>query len=336
MMLSAGEDVDATDRLAQKRLDVLRLAERLGNAAEACRRSGVDRTSFYQWKRRYVREGLAGLRNRSPVHKSHPHSTPADIARRILDLALAHPAHGCDRIARTLVRRNIEVSPVTIQKILHKAGLGTMETRGAALEARYAAGNKKLTADQTEFLEKFNPCFRARGSEISRPGQVLSQGTFFLGRFEGLGPIYVHAVVDGFSSYAFGVLATTTRVEPTLASLRDQALPFFARKQITVEAVLTAKISDPSRLMLSKNLSSEGIYHRVSDADAANGFLERFRRIAIAEFLRRPFARRGARAGVARLQGEFDDWLVSYNERRRHEGYRNYGATPAEAIEKRI
>jgi len=325
--------VDATDRLAQKRLDVLRLAERLGNAAEACRRSGVDRTSFYQWKRRYAREGLAGLRNRSPVHKSHPHTTPADVARRIMDLALAYPAHGCDRIARTLVRSTIEVSPITIQKILHKAGLGTMETRGAALEASYAAGSKKLTADQTEFLEKFNPCFRARGSEISRPGQVLCQGTFFLCRFEGLGPIYVHAVVDGFSSYAFGVLATTTRIEPAIGSLRDQALPFFARKQITVEAVLTAKISDPSRSMLSKYLSSAGIHHRVSEADAANGFLERFRRIAIAELLHSLFARRIARAGIARLQREFDDWLVSYNERRRHEGYRNYGATPAEAIE---
>jgi hypothetical protein len=32
---------------------VLELAERLGNVAEACRRGGIDRTSFYDWKRRF-------------------------------------------------------------------------------------------------------------------------------------------------------------------------------------------------------------------------------------------------------------------------------------------
>jgi transposase InsO family protein len=325
--------VDAIDRIARKRLAVLQLAERLGNAAEACRRSGIDRTSFYKWKRRYARDGATGLRNRPPVHNSHPQTTPADIARRIVALALAHPAHGCDRIAKDLARRDIEVSPITVQKILHKAGLGTQETRGAALEVRYGAGNKKLTPEQADFLEKLNPCFRARGTECSRPGEVACVGTFFLGRFEGLGPIYVHAVVDGFSSYAFGVIATTTRIEPTLSAVRDQALPFFARKQITVASVLTARISEPSRLMFSQYLSGEGIRHWVSDTDGANGFLERFRRVATVEFLRSLFERRNARAGIARLQRAFDDWLVVYNQQRPHEGYRNYGATPSKVIE---
>jgi hypothetical protein len=43
---------DAKEKLAHRRLTVLELAERLGNFAEACRRSGIDRTSFYGWKRR--------------------------------------------------------------------------------------------------------------------------------------------------------------------------------------------------------------------------------------------------------------------------------------------
>ena len=54
--------MDAPEKVARQRLSVLELAEQLGNAAEACRRRGMDRTSFYEWKRRFQLEGLAGLK----------------------------------------------------------------------------------------------------------------------------------------------------------------------------------------------------------------------------------------------------------------------------------
>ena len=44
---------DARSKLAEHRLSVLELARELGNVAEACRRRGLDRTSFYEWKRRF-------------------------------------------------------------------------------------------------------------------------------------------------------------------------------------------------------------------------------------------------------------------------------------------
>lgn len=307
---------------------VLQLADRLGNASEACRRAGVDRTSFYQWKRRFARDGVEGLGNRSPVHKSHPHTTPADVERRIVSLGLQHPAHGCDRIEKALARHGIDVSAVTIQKILHKAGLGTSKTRGLALETRYRDGHRRLSAEQVSFLDAFNPCFRERNNESSRPGERLCHGTFFLGRFGGPGPLYVHAVVDSFSSYAFGVLAVTPAVEDTIAVLRQRALPFFAARNIAPELLATGKLSDVGAKSLSQVLSSSGITRIACDDDRGNGFVERFRRTTVEEFLRQPFVRRNLRAGVARLQREFDEWLKYYNYERPHPGYRNYGKVP--------
>jgi transposase-like protein len=67
---------DANEKLAHRRLTVLELAERLGNVAEACRRGGIDRTSFYDWKRRFQLEGLDGLKDLPPIAKSHPMTTP--------------------------------------------------------------------------------------------------------------------------------------------------------------------------------------------------------------------------------------------------------------------
>jgi transposase-like protein len=103
---------------------VLEEATTRGNVAKTCRhygisRYGISRETFYQWRRRYQADGLAGLRNRS--HPPHPCprvtapksvDTPAnnivDICGESIPLALLlffHPArahcpvrqHACDR-----------------------------------------------------------------------------------------------------------------------------------------------------------------------------------------------------------------------------------------------
>ena len=48
-------------RLTAWRLRVLRQAADEQNVARVCRRFGISRKSFYQWKRRHVEHGDAGL-----------------------------------------------------------------------------------------------------------------------------------------------------------------------------------------------------------------------------------------------------------------------------------
>lgn len=324
--------MDSNEQVQRQRLAVLRLAEKLGNDSEACRRCGVDRTSFYQWRRRFARDGLEGLDNRRPVRTSHPQTTPAAIATQIAKLALASPAHGCDRIANSLAKRGVDVSAVTIQKILHKSGLGTYETRAAALEAIYASGTKKLTAAQTIFLENINPCFRERYRASNHPGEVLCAGSFLLGRLEELGPVYVHAVVDGFSSYAFGRLSATTSVEETIALLHKRALPFFAARRCSVCTVTTNRASGFTTRKLADYLSRVEIDYRAGVGESGNGFVESFRRAVLKDFLRTAFRPAASRPALTRLRSQFETWLSFYNSGRSQQGYRNYGKTPGELI----
>ena len=88
---------DAATKVAQHRLSVLELARELGNVAEACRQRGLDRTSFYEWKRRFQTQGFDGLKDLPPIHKSHPQTTSPEVVEKIKALALAHPAYGCNR-----------------------------------------------------------------------------------------------------------------------------------------------------------------------------------------------------------------------------------------------
>ena len=126
------------EELVQRRMAVLELAKRLNNVTEACGRSGIDRTSFYVWRRRYQLRGLDGLKDLPPVAKRHPMTTRPEIVARIEELALEHPADGCNKIEAVLARENCRVSAITVQKILHALGLGTRRERRLALERRNA------------------------------------------------------------------------------------------------------------------------------------------------------------------------------------------------------
>src|SRR5512136_2480527 len=101
-------------KLAKQRLSALQLAEALGNVAEACRRRGISRTQFYEYKRRFQTHGLEGLKDLPPIHHSHPLTTPPAVEQRILALSLEHPAWGCNRLSDHLALESISLSAPTI------------------------------------------------------------------------------------------------------------------------------------------------------------------------------------------------------------------------------
>jgi transposase-like protein len=172
-----GEPRDTATKLARQRMSVLELAAELGNAAEACRRRGMDRTSFYEWKRQFQTHGFAGLKDLAPIHRSHPQTTPAETVARIEELALAHPAYGCNRIEALLALEGRRVSAITVQKILNDRGLGSRHDRWLALERRNAEHAIELTGEQVAFLEKLNAYASEHHLYLSQSGGTTVSGS---------------------------------------------------------------------------------------------------------------------------------------------------------------
>ena len=135
-MGQAARKITANDKLTHK------LAEALGSVAEACRRGGIDRTSFFDWKRRFQLGGLHGLKDLPPTAKRHPMITPPEVVGRIAALAVLHPAYGCNGLEALLALEGHRLSAITIQKILDDQGVGTRHERGLALERRNRAGDR--------------------------------------------------------------------------------------------------------------------------------------------------------------------------------------------------
>jgi len=57
----------------------LRLAGALNNMGEVCHRRDRDRTSSYEYKRRYQTHGLEGPNDLPLVHKRHAMTTPGEV-----------------------------------------------------------------------------------------------------------------------------------------------------------------------------------------------------------------------------------------------------------------
>jgi transposase InsO family protein len=327
---------DPATKLARQRLTVLQLAQELGSVSKACRQAGMDRTSFYEWKRRFQTHGLAGLKDLPPIPKSHPATTPEPVQERIVALALQDPTRGCDFLSAQLALEGITVSGPTVQSILNKRGLGSRYERLLALEQRALEQQIELTPELVKLIEKANPCFAERHVESSRPGELLCQDTFFVGSFKGVGKVYLHTVVDTYGSYAFGVLGTSKQPEWAVSVLYNDALPFYEEREIPVGAVLTDNGKEfcgtdthPYELFLAL----AEIEHRRTKVNCprTNGFVERFHRTVLDEFFRVKL-RTTLYESLEALQTDLDTWLVYYNQERSHLGYRNLGRRPIDTV----
>lgn len=324
------------EKLAHKRLSVLQLAEALGSVSKACRHCGMDRTSFYEWKRRFQTHGLEGLKDLPPVHKYHPQTTPPEVVEQILAASAEHPRWGCVKLSDWLKLQGISVSSPTVQNVLIKHDRGSRYERLLKLEERHLSEGLSLTSEQVAQIEKINPCFRERHVESSRPGELLCQDTFYVGRLKGVGRVYLQAVVDTYGSYAFGFLHIGKLPECAVSVLHNEVLPFYRERELPISAVLT----DNGREYCGTSAHPYELYLELCDIEhrrtkvrspKTNGFVERFNGTILDEFFRKAF-REEFYESVEALQKDLDAWLIHYNTERPHRGYRNMGKRPIETI----
>lgn len=325
-------------KLAENRLKMLTFAETLGNVSEACRKLGISRSQFYEYKKRFEQHGLDGLRDLPPIHKTHPQTTPPEVVEQILAVSYEQPGWGCQKISAKLKQMGIGLSAVTVQDILTKHGLGTRSERLYALEKRHLEEGAELSEEQVKLLEKHNPCFRERHVESAQPGELLSADTSQVCRLQGVGRVILHAVVDTYGSYAFGYLHTTKQPEASAFLLHEYVMPFYQQHGLPVGAVLT----DNGREFCGTDahpyelyLDLQSIEHRRTPiaSPQTNGFVERFIRTAKEEFFAVALKRK-LYTTIDELQADFETWLVHYNTERPHLGYRNMGACPIQTVQR--
>lgn len=330
----------AEEKVAQSRLSVLELAEQLGNVAEACRRRGMNRQSFYIYKARFAERGIEGLKDLPPIHLTHPQTTPPEIEEKVVQYAMNNPRKGCHYISAQLAHAGIRISGITVRRILQDRKLGTRMERWLALEKQAEEKGEALTDKQTRFVEEQNPQYKERHVESSAPGELINQDTYFVGNLAGIGKVYMHSVVDTFGSMAWGFLHPSKQPEAAAVVLHNEVLPFYRKHKLQVKTILT----DNGREFCGTDAHPYELYLRLNEighrrirphTPQTNGFVERFHKTAGEEFFEvalnsKPYL------SVEALQMDLDKWLHHYNYERHHLGYRNQGRRPFDTVQQAL
>jgi transposase len=102
------------ERDVQRKLRMLRHAEKSGQAARTCRYFGVGRSSFYRWKAAYEQRGEAGLINEKPIPKNPANQTPPEIVEKVLHLRSKYHL-GAIRIVWYLARYHARPRAITMR-----------------------------------------------------------------------------------------------------------------------------------------------------------------------------------------------------------------------------
>lgn len=326
------------EKIARRKLSMLQLAKELGNVSRACAIMGYSRQQFYEIRRNFQTYGAEGLLDRLPGPKGpHPNRVSAEIEQAVLDHALEHPCHGQLRVEQELRLKGIQVSAGGIRGVWMRHGLLTKHERLLRLEKVTAERRLELSEEQVRLLERFSPEFRERHIEAPHTGSLVAVDTFFVGALKGVGKVWLQTAIDCHSRRAWARLYTSKLPITAVHLLNEDVLPAFEAADATIEVVLSDNGREfcgrPDRHPYELFLQLEGIDHRLTKVKRpqSNGIVERLHRTLLDEHFRVE-GRRTWFETVEEMQTALDAYLVTYNEKRPHQGRGMKGRTPMQVF----
>lgn len=271
---------------------------------------------------------------REHCHLANPRLTIEEALAFVLEECLANPGWGVERLRSHLKAQGFPLGAKSLRELLEKHGLWDKRQRWLELERRWQAG-KPLSRRQIAFLEACNPSFSHQIKNESRPGERLHQGAFLVGRGNSGDRVYLHAVVDTYSAYAFARLDRSRQAEAALRLITEAVLPFFREGGLSIGAIVTGRMQTfcgTSKSAYARILEGSRINHETRAKGEKSGILSSFVEAAKRECLYMALSPNNAKAGLHAAERTFQDWLRAYNGERPMQGYPHEGRTPAAVL----
>jgi transposase InsO family protein len=266
------------------------------SVSELCRRYGVSRDTFYEWRRRRDSGAADWFLDRSHAPLHCPHRTEAGLKEEIIALRRRFPYLGPRKLLAKLLRQAPEISwpaASTIGDILKQAGLITpvkRQRRPIDQQRPFVA----VTAANDEWSADFKGWFRTRDQQRVDPLTITDGHSRFLidvrivpPTIEGVLPVFTEA----FRTYGL-----------PRAMRCDNGAPFGSRG--------AGGLTRLSAWWLKLGVEPHFI-HPASPQE--NGRHERMHGTLKAQTTRPPAA------NAAEQQARFDGFRLHYNEERPHE-----------------
>ena len=114
----------------QKKLEVLALADKLGNVSEASRLSGVSRDTIYRHRRLLKQGGIEALRRQETPDLRHKNRTAETLEKLVIGFSLQNPHLGQTQVSRQMKTKHAaEISPAGVRSIWLRENMNTAALR---------------------------------------------------------------------------------------------------------------------------------------------------------------------------------------------------------------
>jgi transposase InsO family protein len=313
------------DIVYDRRVRLINYAAEIGNVTRACRVFGVSRKTYYQWLAKAEQYGLSALLPKERRTPHQPNAMSIEEVSVILAEAVARPTLGARSLLRHLHARGVHRSASGVAKVLHRHNLGTARLRVAALASLTAADSGQVTDAAME--GPFGFCLFA-----SRPGQVVSLDTFYVGRLKGVGAVWQLTAVDVATRIAVVQLIVGDKTAAIAGAFLSHLKKALRHHGITLEGVLTDNGPEfTGKDFTTARTALDLIHHRIPPRSPNhNAVCERFHGTVLREFYR-PHFHRGRVDDLALLNRSLQAWLNDYNHHRPNHGDYMAGRTPVQA-----
>jgi transposase InsO family protein len=288
---------NARSCLASRELLVRRVVEQGWSMRQAAEAAGHSMRTGYKWLARWQAEGRSGLADRS----SRPHRSPRRAPESRVAQVLALRRQRCSGAE---IAARCGLSPATVARILHRAGLHRLR----ALEP----------PEPPRRYEKRHPG-ELLHLDIKKLGRIRGIGHRIHGdrrtRQRGIGWEYVHVSIDDASRLAYVEVLPDER-QGTATGFLERAVAFYVRHGIQPQGLLT----DNGNCYRSRHLAAAcrrlGLRHRFTRPyrPRTNGKAERFIQTLLREWAYR-FPYHSSRQRRHRLH----HYLHFYNWHRQHQ-----------------
>jgi len=265
---------------------------------EVARRYGVARQTVHRWLRRYAASGIAGLADDSSRPATCPHQMAAEVEARIVELRRAHPGWG----------------PRTIAHYLGREQAGPLPSRSSIYRClvRHQLIEPQRRRKRREDYRRW---------ERLRPMELWQMDVMGGVKLEGGGELKLVSGLDDHSRYCVSAkLVERATARPVCAALTEAMQRCGVPEQVLTDngKVFTARFGPGTgEVLFDRILRENGVRHLLTAprSPTTTGKVERFHKTVRSEFLRgRTFA------SLTQAQAELDEWVVTYNQDRPHQG----------------
>jgi transposase InsO family protein len=263
----------------------------------------VSRQTASKWWGRYVREGIAGLCDRTSRPHRSPRRTPAVLELKILGLRTER------KLGPARIGGGVGVPASTVHRILVRYGMSRLRW----LDRPSGEPVRRIETSRCGELVHID-VKKLAAIPIGGGHKMLGRQRGKTRRAQRVGYTHIHSAIDAYSRLAYSEFAGPENT-PNCVAFLERAVEFFAEQGIAVERVLTDNGNGYRSHLWAQRCRQLGIRHSRTRPyrPATNGKVERFNRTLLDEWAYvRPYDSEQERAGT------LDGFLHTYNHHRYH------------------